>query len=178
MSLSEERLRLFFKQFAANYGYGWQSEVARRTGIHQTHVGRIANGDRGASPATIEAVQRGFALAPAFFNEPDLGVEPDFGKYVDLDEPMEMVRDDAAGIDVVEAFIAAKAAAKEPIAERHQLRLRGLRGKLGGVTVKPLALEGWYNGMVADEHTQRVTGSAKEPEISPGRKKVEPPRRR
>lgn len=81
VSLAERRLQALLRQIEAEHGYGWQSHVARIVGIHQTHVGRLLAGERGASPETVEAFQRGLRIRPEYFSDTKLGDAPDYHRF-------------------------------------------------------------------------------------------------
>ena len=172
MSLAETRLRAFFTQLEREQGYGWKSEVARRTGLHQSHVGRIAAGERGAGPAKIEAVQNAYGISPAYFSDPSLGDEPDYRAFV-TQTTVEL--DAAQGTPEVEAYLASLAERGVHVEAEHATKLRGMRRH--GWVFEPEEIAGYHAGMTAADARKEVEALAGV--TKPPRKKPSPtPRKR
>lgn len=119
------------------------------------------------------------------------GAEPDLkslrrtaeatGKSVSyfLGEETTLDRDDEQGIAVVEAFLKELEKDERPAAPADARTLRALRGRLGGTTITPTALRGWYRGLVSDRLAAQVEGMPKAaPEVPEGRRRVGPAKKR
>lgn len=80
--LARDRARVLLEQLQEELGYGWQSELARRTGVHQTTISKIRNRDRGAGLKSIRRIGRALGIQERFFSDAALGSHPDYRHYL------------------------------------------------------------------------------------------------
>lgn len=119
-SLPVRRLRLFLAQYEQEHGYGWQTRLAQLTGRHQTHLGRMAKGERGPGLDDVTAIVRELGVNERFFYDEDLGDSPDYHDFVGT----RVERDDTKGAPAVESFIEHRAELGMPLPEE---AIRSLR---------------------------------------------------
>lgn len=100
--LGSGRVRLVLGAIATERGHGWQSDLSRKTGIHQTTWSKIAQGERGAGRDVITALSNVLGIDPRFFTEPSLGDAPDYRRFVGRETHVEL---DDERHRVVEDFI-------------------------------------------------------------------------
>lgn len=84
----EERVRtrvlLALEQYAQEVGRGWQTKLAKASGVHQTHISKLSKGDRGTqiSDATVGKLAKGLKVPRSFFYDPALGPRPNYRDFV------------------------------------------------------------------------------------------------
>lgn len=67
-SHAQQQFRKLLKRIEKERGHGWQTALARELGVHQTMLSKIADGDREAGLALVEAaIEVGIADRDYFF---------------------------------------------------------------------------------------------------------------
>lgn len=144
-SLPVRRLRLFLAQYEQEHGYGWQTRLSQLTGRHQTHLGRMAKGERGPGLDDVTAIVRELGVNERFFYDERLGDAPDYRDFVGT----RTERDDETGTPNAEAYIAGQAATGRPVSDEHAKRLRSIRLSTGDMPIG--AFEAAHRGWLAED---------------------------
>lgn len=87
--LAHRRALLVVESFAAEHGRGWQAELSKITGIHQTTLSKLKRSSRDAGTTVIGALISKLKIKPAFFYDPLLGDSPDYQQHSDLESRVE-----------------------------------------------------------------------------------------
>jgi transcriptional regulator with XRE-family HTH domain len=83
-SLPLTRWRLFLAQFAAEFGDGWQSELARRVGVSQSMLSKHLQGEvKSVRLHTIELTCARLGIDRAFFFDASLGDAPSYREHLE-----------------------------------------------------------------------------------------------
>jgi hypothetical protein len=87
--LAHRRALLVVESFAAEHGRGWQAELSKITGIHQTTLSKLKKTSRDAGTTVIGALISKLKIKPSFFYDPLLGDSPDYQQHSDLESRVE-----------------------------------------------------------------------------------------
>jgi hypothetical protein len=174
-TLPAQRLRLFLAQYEQEFGYGWQTRLAQLTGRHQTHLGRMAKGERGPGLDDVTAIVSELGVNERFFYDASLGDAPDYRDFVGT----RVERDDERGTPSAEAYIASLEAIGKPPSAEHAKRLRGIRLSTGDMPIG--AFEAAHRGWIAEDAGKVVArGAPIETKIDEarGQRRLEPVKKR
>ena len=112
--LPKERFRAFLRTYADERGWGWQTALAERLGVHQTYIGRLHKAEQQPSLDEVHAAMRVFKIDPGFFFDASLGPDPDYRDHRAGAQETRVDRAEGA-VQALETLIAERAEMGRPV---------------------------------------------------------------
>lgn len=147
---------MLLEQVEEEFGAGWQSELARRTGLHQTTISKLRAEQRGKElrDDTLAKLARGLKIPRSFFSDRSLGRSPDYRDFINARETERTEQ----GRAIVRAWLESEEGALVTADQAERL----LSMDWGGVDVTPRMVRVLWLELDAEDRGRRIRPAAED----------------